>query len=108
MEPEEQALPDDVGVPRHHHRWHPVAERRPRQQPQRVRLMQVHHVGATRQRRTHRPDLVDNVDAVAFFLDHARHPAHLALDAAEPRELRFLDLSIHDLNYTPIGYTWQA
>ena len=36
------------------------------------------------QRRAHRADLRDDVDAVAVVLDHAREAAHLALDAVEP------------------------
>lgn len=43
----------------------------------------------------HRAHLVDNVDAVAIFLDHARDTAHLALDAAETGELGFLHLRVH-------------
>src|SRR5471030_2103174 len=44
---------------------------------------------------THRPHLVDDVDAVAVFLDHAGNAAHLALDAAQPGELGLLDPVIH-------------
>ncbi len=36
------------------------------------------------QRRAHRGDLRDDVDAIAVVLDHAGEPAHLALDAVEP------------------------
>ena len=50
-------------------------------------------------------DLRQHVDAVALLLDHARHTAHLAFDAAEARELGFLEFLIHGLNYTPVGYT---
>lgn len=49
-------------------------------------------------------DLGQHVDAVAFFLDHAGNAADLALDAAEARELRFLDFLIHGLHHTPVGY----
>jgi len=35
------------------------------------------------QRRTHRRDLGEDVDAVAVTIDHAGDPAHLALDSAE-------------------------
>src|SRR5216683_3433262 len=37
-------------------------------------------------------DLGQHVDAVAVFLDHARHAAHLALNAAKPGKLGFLQL----------------
>lgn len=60
------------------------------------------------QRSTDRPDLVQYVDAVAVVFDHARDPSHLAFDPPQPRKLRFLDRFIHDLNYTPVGYTSQA
>jgi hypothetical protein len=35
------------------------------------------------QRRTHRRDLRDDIDAIAVALDHASDSAHLALDPAE-------------------------
>ncbi len=57
---------------------------------------------------THGADLRQHVDAVAILLDHARDAAHLALDATEARELRFLEFPVHPLNYTPVGYKWQA
>ena len=57
--------------------------------------------------RAHGADLGQHVDAVAILLDHAGDAAHLALDAAEPGELGFLQSLIHALNYTPVGYTWQ-
>jgi len=47
------------------------------------------------ERGAHRADLVDDVDAVAVFLDHARHAAHLPFDAAKPRQLGFLQTLIH-------------
>lgn len=53
-------------------------------------------------------DLGQHVDAVAVLLDHARDTAHLALDATEPGELGFLQSLIHGLNYTQVGYKWQA
>lgn len=56
------------------------------------------------ERRLHRPDLGEDVDAVAVFLNHACNAAHLALDAAEAGKLRLLDLRVHALNYTPVGY----
>src|SRR3990167_4594320 len=48
------------------------------------------------------------VDAVALLLDHAGDAPPLALDAAKPGELGFLQSFVHDLNYTPVGYRWQA
>jgi DNA-binding FrmR family transcriptional regulator len=36
------------------------------------------------ERRPHRPDLGEDVDAVAVLLDHPRDPAHLPLDPPEP------------------------
>ena len=60
------------------------------------------------ERGAHGADLGQHVDAVALVLDHARHAAHLALDAAEPRELGFLQSAHPSLNYTPVGYRWQA
>ncbi len=35
------------------------------------------------ERGLHRPDLVDDIDAVAVVRDHARDAANLALDAAQ-------------------------
>src|SRR5688572_17077903 len=58
--------------------------------------------------RTHGTNLRDHVDAVAIFLDHASNTAHLAFNAAEPRELGFLELLVHGLKHTPVGYKWQA
>ncbi len=60
------------------------------------------------ERRPHRAHLIDDVDAVAILLDHPRHAAHLSLDTAEPQELGLLHPLIHVLNYTPVGYKWQA
>src|SRR3990167_6336899 len=57
---------------------------------------------------TYRADLRQHVDAVALLLDHAGDAPHLALDAAKPGELGFLQSFVHDLNYTPVGYRWQA
>ena len=45
--------------------------------------------------RAHGTDLGQHVDAVALFLDHARHAAHLAFDAAQARELGFLQPLVH-------------
>ena len=56
----------------------------------------------------HRSDLRDHVDTVAVFLDHAGDAAHLAFDAAEPRELGFLEFLVHSLKYTPVGYRSQV
>src|SRR5216683_2600530 len=39
------------------------------------------------ERRAHGADLGQHVDAVTLLLDHARHAAHLAFDAAKPRKL---------------------
>ena len=47
------------------------------------------------ERRPHRADLGQHVDAVALVLDHSRHAAHLAFDATEPRELGFFQSVIH-------------
>jgi len=47
------------------------------------------------ERGPHRPHLVDDIDAIAVILDHARHAAHLALDAAKARQLGFLQTLIH-------------
>ena len=60
------------------------------------------------QGRPHRANLGQHVDAVALLLDHAGDAADLALDAAKARELGFPEFAIHDLNHTPVGYTWQA
>ena len=57
---------------------------------------------------THGADLRQHVDAVTLLLDHARHAAHLAFDPAEAGELGFLEFPVHGLNYTPVGYKWQA
>jgi heavy metal translocating P-type ATPase len=56
----------------------------------------------------HRADLRQHVDAVAILLDHARDAAHLTLDTAKASELGLLQSLIHGLNYTPVGYKWQA
>jgi len=56
------------------------------------------------ERRPHRANLGQDVDAVAFFLDHAGDAAHLTLDTPEARQLGFLQSFIHGLNYTPVGY----
>ena len=42
------------------------------------------------ERRVHRRDLREDVDAVAVVLDHALDPAHLALDAVQPADERLL------------------
>ena len=47
------------------------------------------------ERRPHRAHLVDDVDAIAIFLDHAGNAAHLAFDPAEAGKLRFLHLRVH-------------
>src|SRR5260370_35762440 len=51
----------------------------------------------------HGTDLGQHADAVAFVLDHARHAAHLALDAAEPGELGFFQSFIHPCTIPPYG-----
>ena len=56
----------------------------------------------------HRADLSQHVDTVALLLDHAGDATHLALDTAQPGKLGLLHFLVHDLNYTPVGYTWQA
>src|SRR5260370_25788649 len=43
----------------------------------------------------HGTDLGQHLDAVAFVLYHARHAAHLALHAPEPRALRFFQSFLH-------------
>src|SRR6266851_1593080 len=48
------------------------------------------------QRRAHRRNLRDDIDAVAIILDHAGEPAHLALDAAEPPQARGLGFLADD------------
>jgi heavy metal translocating P-type ATPase len=57
---------------------------------------------------TDRTNLIQHIDAVAVLLDHARHAAHLALDAAEAGELRLFRFLVHTLNYTRLGYKWQV
>ena len=47
------------------------------------------------QRGAHRRDLGDDVDTIAVVLDHAREPAHLALDPREPLEHRRLGIRLH-------------
>src|SRR5207244_10604469 len=42
------------------------------------------------ERRPHRRDLRDDIDAVAIVLDHAREPSHLAFDAAQALAARCL------------------
>ncbi len=56
------------------------------------------------ERRPHRPDLCQHVDAVAVFLDHAGDATNLTFNATKPRKLRLLDFIIHSLNDTPAGY----
>ena len=60
------------------------------------------------ERRAHGPDLGQHVDAITIFFDHAGNATHLALDATESGELGFLQLFVHALNYTRVGYTSQA
>jgi len=45
--------------------------------------------------RPYRAHLVDDIDAVAVFLDHACNTAYLAFDATKSCELRFLDPFVH-------------
>src|SRR5215475_1936170 len=56
------------------------------------------------ERGLYRADLGQHVDAVAVLLDHAGDAAHLALDAAKPRPLGLLQVLVHGLNHTPVGY----
>ena len=49
----------------------------------------------TPQRRAHRRDLGDDVDAVTVLFDHARQAAHLALDPVQTFNARSLDLFSH-------------
>jgi Cu+-exporting ATPase len=60
------------------------------------------------ERGAHGADLGQHVDAVTVLFDHASDPAHLTFDAGQPSDLGFLQFVIHGLNYTPLGYTWQA
>ena len=56
------------------------------------------------QRGAHRRELGDDVDAIAVVLDHAREPAHLALDPLEPFEYRRLGIGLH-AGYIPLRGT---
>ncbi len=56
------------------------------------------------QRGAHRGELGDDVDAIAIVLDHAREPAHLALDPLEPLEHRRLGIRLH-AGYIPLRGT---
>src|SRR3974390_1872500 len=62
----------------------------------------------TPQRRAHRRDLGDDVDAVAIVLDHARNAAHLALDAVQPFRARLLDVIPHAGYIPPYGISGKA
>src|SRR5262249_7195693 len=53
------------------------------------------------QRRTHRGELRDDVDAIAVVLDHARKPTHLALDPLQALEHRRLGKRLH-ARYIPL------
>jgi len=55
------------------------------------------------QRRPHRADLRDDVDAVAVVLDHAGETAHLALDAAQSFDGRSLAVPGHGRYIPPRG-----
>ena len=46
------------------------------------------------QRRAHRRELGDDVDAIAVVLDHAREAAHLALDPVQALEHRRLGIRL--------------
>src|SRR5579883_2191514 len=50
----------------------------------------------------HGRKLGHDVDTVALLLDHAREPAHLALDPPEPLKHRSLGIGPHGL-YIPLG-----
>ena len=53
------------------------------------------------ERGAERSDLREYVDAVAVFFDHACHAAHLALNTAESRKLRFLRCVFHTCTIPP-------
>ena len=55
----------------------------------------------TAQSGTRRRELRDDVDTVAIVLDHARQPAHLALDPLQPLEHRCLGIRAHS-GYIPL------
>jgi P-type Cu+ transporter len=55
------------------------------------------------QRRAHRRDLRDDVDAVAVVFHHAGKPAHLPLDALQALEARRLDVLAHAGYIPPTG-----
>ena len=38
----------------------------------------------------------------------AKYLVATLIDATETRELGFLEFLVHVLNYTPVGYIWQA
>ena len=57
----------------------------------------------TAQRRAHRGDLGDDVDAVAILADHAGKPAHLPFDPLQPLEARSLDVLAHARYIPPTG-----
>src|SRR5215213_7725603 len=59
--------------------------------------------------RPHRPDLGEDVDTVAILLDHARDPAHLALDPLQPVAAALLRVCSHSLvPYPPWVYLVSA
>lgn len=55
-----------------------------------------------------RSNLGQDINAITILVDHAGNAAHLPFDPAEARELRRLQFRDHALNYTLVGYKWQA
>ena len=59
------------------------------------------------QRRAHRRNLRDDVDAVAVLFHHARQAAHLAFDPVQSLDARRLDLFSHAVIY-PYGIGFKS
>jgi hypothetical protein len=57
------------------------------------------------QRRLRSADLRHDINAIPIVFDHAREPAHLAFDAAEPLEGGSLAVFTHVLYIPPQGIT---
>jgi hypothetical protein len=55
------------------------------------------------QRRAHRRDLCDDVDAIAVVVHHAGETANLTLDTAQAFRTRRLDVVSHDVYIPPMG-----
>src|SRR5882724_13069372 len=60
------------------------------------------------QRRAHRRNLRDDVDAVALFLDHLRYAADLALDPAQAPLQRYLAVFPHAAYIPPQGICFKT